>query len=88
VIGLVCPAVTVDRVELAQHLIHQAQHRYPDQIHFHFQHTCTGVQQGPRHVLLSGSDGVVVEKPYDLLLGTDGVNSVVRKVRGGFLAGS
>lgn len=79
-------SVCFTRAALAQMLIDQAREKYPDSIRFHFNHDCKGVDVAnkvvkfeQRHTnAMANECQSLVEIPYDLLIGADGVNSMVR----------
>eukprot|EP00879_Flechtneria_rotunda_P010233 GHRR01010699.1.p1 GENE.GHRR01010699.1~~GHRR01010699.1.p1 ORF type:complete len:574 (+),score=201.61 GHRR01010699.1:88-1722(+) len=77
--------VTFSRSGLAQYLINQARSFYPDQVKFHFSCTCQSVDVASQQITFgvaessSGNGSCsTVQEHYDLLIGADGINSVVR----------
>eukprot|EP00878_Enallax_costatus_P016055 GHUV01016834.1.p1 GENE.GHUV01016834.1~~GHUV01016834.1.p1 ORF type:complete len:473 (+),score=145.50 GHUV01016834.1:831-2249(+) len=69
--------VTFSRSGLAQYMIDEARKTYPNQINFHFQASCQGVNISSKRVSFQTSHGPVTQD-YDLLVGADGVGSAVR----------
>jgi len=77
--------VTFSRSGLAQYLIGQARQKYPDQIQFHFDSPCLGIDPDKKEVTFgsgsnssSSSTSGVVTQQHDLLVGADGIGSTVR----------
>ncbi len=70
-------AVSVDRATLAQVLISEGQHRFPDKIQYHFDQTLLQVNFQDKTALFQGKQDQH-QQNFDLLIGADGVFSTVR----------
>lgn len=70
-------AVSVDRATLAQCLIEEGQHRFPDNIQYHFDQTLLQVNLEDKTALFQGKQDQH-QQNFDLLIGADGVFSTVR----------
>jgi len=70
-------SVSIDRYTLAQSLIQEGKHRFPQQIQYHFQQTLHQVNFKERIALFQGEFGEH-QQEFDLLIGADGIFSTVR----------
>lgn len=70
-------AVSVDRTTLAQCLIEEGQHRFPENIQYHFDQTLLQVNFQDKTALFQGKQDQH-QQTFDLLIGADGVYSTVR----------
>lgn len=70
-------AVSVDRATLAQVLIAEGQHRFPENIQYHFDQTLLQVNFQDKTALFQGKQDQQ-QQNFDLLIGADGVFSTVR----------
>lgn len=71
------PTLLINRNELSSALLEQLA-PYRDRCEISFNQNCLGIDLKERLVHLASSDGFMVSQPYDLLVGADGVHSVVR----------
>ncbi|DBA72080.1 TPA: hypothetical protein ACH3X2_010809 [Trebouxia sp. C0005] len=69
--------VSLERAELAQHLISEAKRLAPS-VKYHFQQGLHSVKFDRREATLQAEDGSKSQVKYDLLIGADGVGSTVR----------
>ncbi len=70
-------SVSIDRYTLAQSLIQEGKHRFPQRIQYHFQQTLHQVNLKEKIALFQGEFGEH-QQEFDLLIGADGVFSTVR----------
>ena len=71
------PTLLINRNDLCRALLDQLA-PYRDRCKISFNRSCLGVDLKKRIVHLAPADGVMASQPYDLLVGADGVHSVVR----------
>lgn len=70
-------SVSVDRYTLAQSLILEGKHRFPEKIRYHFDQTLLQLNIQDKTALFQEKSGQHQQK-FDLLIGADGVFSTVR----------
>ena len=71
------PTLLINRNDLSSVLLEQLA-PYRDRCEISFSQNCLGTDLKERLVHLASTDGVMTSQPYDLLVGADGVHSVVR----------
>jgi kynurenine 3-monooxygenase len=71
------PTLLINRNDLSSALLEQLA-PYQDRCEISFNQNCLGIDLKERLVHLAPAAGVMASQPYDLLVGADGVHSVVR----------
>ncbi|GMH37667.1 hypothetical protein BSKO_05540 [Bryopsis sp. KO-2023] len=72
-------SILVERHVFAFNIIKAIEKKELKNLTICFEASCTAIDMGSRIVKYTSSDGVEHEEPYDLLIGADGVNSIVRQ---------